>query len=482
MPHYQSASPFIHVRTALRHIGRPAPGESRETRRKTRTILTGLMTPLVMIVLQGAMIGVALPAIRQGFDAQVDLMAWVVTGFSLSFMLLMPLYGRLGDGLGKRSLLLVGIVVFLLGVCISILAPSLPLMILGRVVQGAGASAVMPLTIAMISELFPANRRGGVLGTWNSVAPAATLFATLLAGLLINTWGWRSIFVPALVVGLLAPFVVRKNVPDVPGDGQPSLLRTFDWGGMLLLGATVTALLFYISSRTVTGVPALRDWRLLFAASALCGSFVLWETRRPDPFISLSIFGHKLFTQASLCAAARMFAMAGINFLMPLYLADVMGLDAAGIGVMIAVHAGALLATMRLGGLLADRMGSRWPVVAGILAQACALVYFALLPGAAVLVWVIVGLAIHGLGAGLAQAALDRAATGGMPQAHMGTAAGVYSMIRFGGAMLGATLGGVLLQSGLDRGLSPVDAYQPVFGLIAGVALVGAVIGLTVRE
>jgi len=177
-----------------------------------------------------------------------------------------------------------------------------------------------------------------------------------------------------------------------------------------------------------------------------------------------------------------MFAMAGINFLMPLYLADVMGLDAAGIGVMIAVHAGALLATMRLGGLLADRMGSRWPVVTGILAQACALVYFALLPGAAVLVWVIVGLGVHGLGAGLAQAPLDRAATGGMPQAHMGTAAGVYSMIRFGGAMLGATLGGVLLQGGLDRGLSPVDAYQLVFGLIGGVALVGAVIGLTLRE
>jgi MFS family permease len=482
MPHYQGASPFIYVRTALRHIGRPAPGQSRETRRKSRAILTGLMTPLVMIVLQGAMIGVALPGIRQGFDAQVDLMAWVVTGFSLSYMLLMPLYGSLGDGLGMRTLLLLGIVVFLLGVGISLLASNLPLMILGRVIQGAGASAVMPLTIAMISELFPANQRGSVLGTWNSVAPATTLFATLLAGLLISTWGWRSIFVPALVVGLLAPFVVRRNIPDVPGDAQPGFLRSFDWVGMLLLGATVTALLFYISSRTVTGVPALQDWRLLVTASALCGSFVLWETRRPDPFISLGIFSHRLFTQASLCAAARMFAMAGINFLMPLYLADVMGVDAAGIGVMLALHAGALLATMRLGGLLADRRGSRWPVVAGLSTQACILVYFALLPNAAVPLLIIVGLGIHGLGAGLAQAPLDRAATGGMRQAHMGAAAGVYSMIRFSGAMLGATLGGVLLQGGLDGGLSPINAYRPVFVLIGGVALMGALVGLTLRE
>ncbi len=481
MPLHQNASRLAQ-RIALRLFRKPANKETAEAERKPQGILIGLMTPLVMVVLQGAMVAVALPDIRSSFDSQADLMAWVVTGFTLSFMILMPLYGRLGDGFGKRTLLLVGIIIFLVGTCISILASSLPLLILGRVIQGAGASAVMPLTIAMISELFPANQRGRVLGTWNSVSPGSSVATTLLSGLLIATRGWRSVFGPALAVGLLAPFVLRRNVPDVPGNAKASFLRTFDWVGMMLLSATVTALLFYVSSRTITGVPAMRDWRLLIVVSVLAGSFILWEKRRPNPFISLDIFTHKSFTQASVCAAARMFALASIIFLIPLYLVDVLELDVAGVGVVLAIHAGALFATMQPGGLVADRRGSRWPVVVGLSVQVGVLVYFALLSSAVTLPLIIIGLAVHGLGAGLAQAPLDRAATRDMPQAQIGAAAGVYSMIRFGGAMLGPTLVGVLLQQGLDRGLSPVDAYQVAFWLVASVTSVGVLVGFTLRE
>jgi EmrB/QacA subfamily drug resistance transporter len=481
MPLHQNASRLAQ-RTALRLFRKPANKETAEAERKPQGILVGLMTPLVMVVLQGAMVAVALPDIRSSFDSQADLMAWVVTGFTLSFMILMPLYGRLGDGFGKRTLLLVGIIIFLVGICISILASSLPLLILGRVIQGAGASAVIPLTIVMISELFPANQRGRVLGTWNSVAPGSSVATTLLSGLLIATWGWRSVFVPALAVGLLALFVLRRNVPDVPGNAQPGFLRAFDWVGMILISATVTALLFYVSSRTVTGVPALRDWRLLIVVSVLAGGFILWEKRRPNPFISLDIFTHRSFNQASVCAAARMFAVASIIFLIPLYLVDVLELDVAGVGVVLAIHCGALFATMQPGGLVADRRGSHWPVVAGLSVQVGVLVYLALLSSSATLPLVIIGLTVHGLGAGLAQAPLDRAATEGMPQAQIGAAAGVYSMIRFGGAMLGPTLAGVLLQQGLDRGLSPIDAYQVAFWLVASVTSVGVLVGLTLRE
>jgi EmrB/QacA subfamily drug resistance transporter len=472
----------LHLKIPCLRTGITTQSPLGESRLDGRATLTGLTVPFFMVILNAFMFAVALPAVRSSFDAQADLVAWMTTGYTLSFVIFMPLYGRLGDAFGKRSLFLAGTLVFLLGTCIIVLAPDLRLLLVGRVIQGAGAAGVTPLALAMISELFPARQRGKVLGTWNSMGPVAGMVGPLLAGLLIDNWGWRSVFGPTLIVGLVAAFVAPRCIPALRGNARPGFLHGFDWGGVVLMGAGVTTLLFYVSSRLITGVPALRDWRLLAGASLLMVSFAIWEKRRPNPFISLDIFAHRPFAQASFCSGVRMFVMSGIIFLLPLYLADVQALSAAWIGFALVVHAGALFVTMRLGGQLADRWGSRRPVVLGICVQTGVMICFALLSGTASLVPVIIGVTAHGLGGGLALPALHRAAMEQVPQAQMGVAAGLYSMIRFGGMMLGTTLEGVLLQQGLDRGLPAAEVYQMVYGLIAGVGLLGVIVGLTLRE
>ena len=480
--HLQSTTLLRRTRLAIRDLRIPTCEEGGGSEQNARAILIGVMAPTVMVVLNGSMFAVALPAIRRSFDVQADLLAWVVTGFTLSFVVFMPLYGRLGDGFGMRKPFLAGVTLFLLGTTISTVAVDLRLLLVGRVIQGAGAAGVTPLAIAMISEFFPARQRGQALGTWNSVGPATGMVGPLLAGPLVDNWSWRAIFGPVLLVGLMAYYVARRCIPAASGDAQPGVLRSFDWGGAVLLGAAVTALLFYVSSKLITGVETLRDWRLLGLASLLLGGFILWEKRRSDPFVSLDIFADKLFTRASVCAGLRMFTMSGIGFLMPLYLADVSGLNGALIGVTLVIHAGALLATMRWGGQVADRWGSRRPVVLGLSAQVVAMIYFGVLPGSVVLPLVLIGVAAHGLGAGLAMAALHRAAMGQVPQTQVGVAAGLYSMIRFAGTVLGITLGGVLLQQGLDRELSTVDAYHRVYWFLAGIGFTGVLVGLTLRE
>jgi MFS family permease len=177
-----------------------------------------------------------------------------------------------------------------------------------------------------------------------------------------------------------------------------------------------------------------------------------------------------------------MFSMSGINFQMPLYLVDLYALNAATSGVLLTLHATALLLTIRLGGQLADRLGSRWPVVLSMAVQTVMLVYIGFLP-ANVPVWLVgIGIASHGLGAGLSLAALHRAAMDKISDAQTGVAAGLYSMLRFGGSVFGTALGGVILQAGLDLSLTPVAAYQVVLWFIAGVSLVGMVIGLGLKE
>jgi predicted MFS family arabinose efflux permease len=145
-------------------------------------------------------------------------------------------------------------------------------------------------------------------------------------------------------------------------------------------------------------------------------------------------------------------------------------------------HAGGLFPAMRLGGKLADRWGSRWPVLVGMSGQAAIMVYFALLSKGAPLGLVVMGLLGHGLAAGLSLPALHRAAMGGVPPRRTGVAAGIYSMIRFCGTALGTALQGVLLQQGLDRGLLAIDAYHACFWFAAAVALPGALIALKLRE
>jgi EmrB/QacA subfamily drug resistance transporter len=457
-------------------LGNQGPGWNEQS------ILPWLMVPLLMMVINISMFGVALPTIRNTFAIQADVTAWLVTAYMLPFMIFMPLYGRLSDGLGKRRLFLTGLAVFLVGTVMTLLATDLRMLMLGRAVQGLGASGINPLCIAIISELFPSAERGKALGTWNSIGPVAGMAAPFMGGFLIDHVGWRTIFGPVLLACFMALYVIRDRVPVMPQTAQPGYLRAFDWGGVVLLSLATTLLVFFLSSRPITGVAALHDWRLLTVGVLLFGSFIFWERRQRCPFVKLDIFANKTFSRASICAGIRMFTMSGIGFLIPLYLTDVHHLSAGSTGLVLMLHAGALLVTMRVGGQWADRLSNHWPIMTGLLVQSLIMTYFALLPGTASLTLVIVGVVGHGLGAGLSLAAMHRSSMSKIPQNQSGAAAGLYSMIRFAGTVMGTALGGVLLQTGLDWSMGPVEAYQLVFSFTAGVALSGVVIGWSIRE
>jgi predicted MFS family arabinose efflux permease len=315
------------------------------------------------------------------------------------------------------------------------------------------------------------------------MGPVAGMAGPFLGGFLVDHMGWRTIFGPIALAGLIALLAVRKQVPTMHRHlVQPGFLRTFDWGGVMLLSVTTTMVVFYVSSRPITGIEALRDWRLLTAALFFLGSFIIWEKRQGNPFVAFDMFADKNFSLASFGAGIRMFTMTSLGFLIPLYLTDIYGLRAAAVGIIVTLHAAALLLTMRRGGQWADRLGSRWPVIIGSSVQVGIMVYFALLPETASLALIVIGLIGHGLGAGLSLAALHRASMSNIVPKQRGMAAGLYSMIRFEGIAFGAALGGVMLQYGLEHSLSAIEAYQFVFRCVAGVAALGVVSGLGLRN
>lgn len=450
--------------------------------REAGIILIALMFPGMLMPLASSMSRVALPVIRDVFAISADMTAWVDTAFTLPFMVLMPVYGRLSDGVGRRRLIMAGILIFTIGSAMTLAATSLVWIMVGRAVQGFGVAGMMPLGMAFLTTIFQREERGKALGTWSSIGPVTGLLAPLAAGFLVEDLGWRASFGPPVVVGIVALWVVWRYVPAGFSTVRPNFLRRFDWPGVTLLTGAATSFLFFVSSRPITGVAPLRDWRLLTVTGILLASFLWWEQRRADPFVPLSIFRNRLFTVASLSASMRMMTMAGSGFLLPLYLVDIHHFGPRVVGMMLMISPGFMALMVRFGGQSADQWGSRLPVTLGFLAQISTMVLYSLLPESATL-WSIGGLqALYGLGVGIMLAALHRAAIGQVPEEQIGAAAGFYSMIRFAGMTVGGALAGVILQSFLDASLLPVQAYQYAYLCFAGASLVGLVITLWMKE
>jgi len=447
-----------------------------------RRILIGLIFPGMLMPLVSSMSRVALPGLRDHFGLQADATAWIDVAFTLPFMILMPVYGRLGDGLGPRRLILMGVTLFALGTAILLAATDITGLLIGRAIQGLGLAGMMPLGMALISSIFPPETRGGALGTWGTVGPTTGFFGPLVAGFLVAAWGWHGAFAPSLLFGFIAFWVVYKMVPARSTPSPRSFLRTFDWIGVLLLGGALSALVFFLSSRAVTGITPLHDWRLVLTAVLLLAAFVWWEKRHDQPFVQLRILANRGFILVTFCASIRMVTMGSIGFLAPLYLVDIKGVRPAELGGLLMIGSGCMALVVRLAGSLADRRSGRWFAFGGLALQTAVMIAFYKMTAAVPLAWVATALGVQGLGAGLMLATLHRAVMADIPQAQMGAAAGLYNMFRFLGAVTGSALAGVLLQQYLDAALSPLMAYQQTCLVLAAFPALGALVSLTLRE
>lgn len=445
-------------------------------------LLIGLIAPSVMTGMAHHMFGVTLPSIRNDFGLDADMMAWVSMIYTLPFIAFMPLYGKLGDDLGKQRLLLWGTFIFLVGTVMVMAAPSLWWLMVGRAIQGVGSAGFVPLSIAIIAQRFAVSERGKVMGAWNSVVPLTGLLVPYVGGLLVDLWGWRAIYPLILGAAGISLWMIQRNVPGQARTVNWRYLIRFDWLGVVLLGAGLSTLLFYTASRPITGVDSLQDWRLLLICLAFFGALVWWEGRYHLPYFNLRIFTNPIFTVASVAAGLRMFLMSSVSFLIPLYMDEIHGSSAALIGVALALQAGSLFLVSRYGGQLADRWGSRRPVVismGGLIFLTAAL---ALLSATSPIWLILLLVTLHGFVIGISLAPLHSSAMHGIADGESGSAAGVYSMIRFAGQILGTAMAGVLLQRGFTTLHSSIGAYQMVFWVFTGVALVATLLSWRLRD
>src|SRR6266516_3666228 len=280
-----------------------------------------------LILLDTSIVNVAIPAMEHGLHAAFDQLLWVVNGYILVFAVLLITAGRLGDIVGPKRLFILGLALFTLASAACGLAQDANQLVLFRVVQGVGAAALTPQTLAILPSLFPPERRGAAFGLLSSVAGLAVVVGPVLGGFLVNTYDWQSIFFVNVPIGLVAAVATVLLVPEIRSPRSPAL----DLGGVILASGGLFALMYAlvesqrfswgpISSFGAFSLGATR-WSvlsvdsLLVYAGVLLLLFVWWERRAAQPLLPFSLFGDRNFAVANLT-----FSIIGFPFAMFLVL------------------------------------------------------------------------------------------------------------------------------------------------------------------
>lgn len=461
--------------------------DSPPTRREW-SALAVLSVGLGVIVLDGTIVGVALPAIIADLDLDLTDAQWVNSLYAVLLAALLLSTGKLADRWGRKRLFLAGVVVFVAGSVLAALAEAAGPLIAARAVQAIGAALIMPSTLSTVNAVFRGRYRAAAFGVWGAVISGAAAVGPLAGGALTQWASWHWIFLVNIPIGIAVFVAAVLTVPETRGErSRPGA----DIDGALLSGIGFGALVFAViegpelgwwapradlqlfgwtwpSDAAVSAVP------VAFAVAAVALTlFVIWERHRArverSALLELSLFRLPTFSWGNLTAAMVAVGEFAIIFVLPLYLINALGLDVMG--------AGLVLAAMALGAFfsgasarhLAARFGSPGTVLIGLGLEVVGVVGVALLVSATTPGWLVaVPLVVYGLGLGLASAQLTGTVLRDVPVEMSGQGSAAQSTVRQIGSALGTAFAGAALAVALAVTLPASLSSAGVTGAAAG--------------
>ena len=434
---------------------------------------------LFMIMLDNTVVNVALPSIQRDLGATLSALEWTVNGYTLSFAVLLATGGRLGDIFGRRRMFLLGVVVFALSSATAGLAVDTTSLVVSRVVQGVGAALMMPATLSIVTDAFPAHERGKAMGTWAGVSALALAVGPVLGGFLTEHVSWRAIFYLNIPVALgavaAALFAVRESRDTTVG-------REVDYLGVAVLTGALTALVLALVEGNAWGWGSTEIVALLAGAGAGLAAFVAIELRVEAPMVEFHLFSDRNFLGAVVVALIVSFAMLGVFFFLALYMQNILGYSALEAGVRFLPSTLMIVIVAPVAGRLADRIGPRWLIAAGLAIVAASLYSFSGIAVDSSYGELLPGFMLLGIGIALTMSPMTSAAMNAVAVEKAGIASGVLSMFRMVGGSLGVAVTGAIFQGAVANPATAtrvefVDALGHAMTVSAAVALGGAAIG-----
>jgi EmrB/QacA subfamily drug resistance transporter len=414
---------------------------SAERTASVRWGLASLSLSMLLSSLDTSIANVALPTLAQAFSASFQQAQWVVLVYLLAITTLIVSVGRLGDIIGRRRLLLAGIFLFTVASALCGVAPTLWLLIAARAAQGLGGAIMMALTMAIVGETVPKAKTGSAMGLLGTMSAIGTALGPSLGGILIAAFGWRSIFLVNLPLGILTFLLAHHYLPlDRPG--AKSERAGFDNVGTLLLALTLAA---YALAVTVgRGSFGLLNMALLLAAAGGVGLFVLAQKRAASPLIQLAIFRDPVLS-GSLAMSALVATVVTTTLVVgPFYLSLGLGLDVARVGLVLS--AGPLVAALAAvpAGRLADRFGAQRMTSVGLIGIAAGSAILAMIPASLGIPGYIAPIVVITGSYALFQTANNTAVMTEVSPDQRGVISGMLNLSRNLGRITGASVMGAL--------------------------------------
>jgi EmrB/QacA subfamily drug resistance transporter len=412
--------------------------------------------------LDQTIVNLALPKIIQDFNITVSAAGWIATAYILANAIFVPVWGKLGDTMGRKKIYVLGFSIFIFGSVLAGFAWNLSSMIVFRVIQAIASSADYPTAMAILAVTYGSGRdRAQALGIWSASFAAAAVFGPLIGGPLIDNFGWRSVFLINLPIGVIGIFMALAFIKE-----SRSARKTtrFDLRGALILAVALSALVLVLDRG--------QAWNWFSPKSLVCYlislsgllAFIRAEKKHPEPIVDLKFFYNKVFVNTLLNNFIIFMGMMGSIFLVPIFAQTFIGFDATETGYLFIPMAFLMVISSAIGGRLGARIQPRYIIMASTAVAAIGLYLFTSLDPRSTALDIILPLGIMALGMGFGMAHRTNTIASTVPRHEIGIASSVLALARNIAGAFGIAIFGTLLTQSTEANILKITQFSSFHG------------------
>jgi len=445
---------------------------------KTGWTFAIVSTALFMVVLDNLVVTNALPSIKHDLGATIQQLEWTVNAYTLSYAVLLLTGAALGDRFGRRRMFTFGLSLFTFASAAAALAPSTSALIAARAIQGVGAAVVTPLTLTLLSEAVPTEKRGLAIGAWSGISGLAVALGPVVGGAVVTGISWHWIFWLNVPIGLIAAPLAMRRLDESYGENS-----SLDFPGVGLASAGLLGVVYGIVHASSAGWTDITVLAPVAIGTAFLAAFVTWELRTPQPMLPMSFFRSRAFSTTNGVSIAMYFGTFGSVFLLAQFFQITQGYSALQSGLRILPWTVMPIFISPLAGILSDRIGGRPLMALGLALQGAGLAWMATMTSATVpYIDLVPGFVMAGAGMALVFAPAANTVLGAVRPTQAGQASGATNAIRELGGVLGVSVLATVFSAhgGYASPQDYVDGLIPAVWVGAAVLFAGAFVALLI--
>lgn len=442
--------------------------EEKEDKKKGSNLRWWILLTVIIGTFLGRLdqtiVNLALPKIIQDFGITISAAGWIATAYILANAVFVPIWGKLGDTLGRKKVYIIGFSIFIFGSVLAGLSWNLSSLIVFRVIQAIAGSADYPTAMAILAVTFKEGKeRAQALGIWSSSFAAAIVFGPLLGGPLIDSFGWRSVFLVNLPIGMLGIYMALRFINESRSEIKT---KFFDWWGAIVLGGMLSSLVLVLDQGSDWGWLSISSFICYFLVVVLLGLFIKIEQKAPEPIVDLKFFKIPAFVNALLNNFVVFMGMMGGVFLLPVFAQTFLGYSATESGYLFMPMAAAMMLAAPLGGMLTGRVKSKYVIFASTIVASVGIFLFTRLDPKSTALDIIIPLVVMAFGLGFGMAQRTNIIASVVPQSEIGIASSILALVRNIAGAFGIAIFATILNNRISTNVFTINNFSRLYSHI----------------